>query len=293
MMTEDELLEKIRIGFPELKTEKERRNKLQQIEKKLIDRLSSPIKRHTIQFYRNDYPQNEYHPPRPYGSGVMLKLDGEYYIATASHVLKDHEKIIIGVYTRTDGYYQVGTVINTLPTESGGNDLADLAVWAVETDIALQIAPDDWWYDLLDAISNHQETPEYRYLVYGFPITKTDVKIRTQELRQDPFRFHTRGYSHTGEGKRAEKNEKINLLVEFHKDKVMDVATGQRQQAPYPYGMSGCGLWYYDGIRYRLVGIMNEWKQPKEHIPALMGTRIDLILQAIRWYKQNKSTGQG
>ncbi|MDE7181307.1 MAG: hypothetical protein K2N88_08950 [Muribaculaceae bacterium] len=82
-------------------------------------------------------------------------------------------------------------------------------------------------------------------------------------------------------GKLARKDDKFNVLVEFHKKKTADFRRGHREQAPDPFGISGCGLWYNDNSRLRLVGIMTAWKYPKEHLPLMMGTRIDLVRAAI------------
>lgn len=285
MLTRKELLDRIARAYPDLSPE-ERSQKLREIEDNVVKILSEHIEHHTIQFWRNDHPENETHRPVPHGSGVLTRLGDRHFIITASHVVEDHDKTVIGVYTQKKDFFQLGPFVNTPTAESENNNNTDIAVWFIEPDIVEDIAPLDWWYDLRDACYEHEESPEQRYLVYGFPATKVDIKLKEKELRQDPFKFQTRGYSHTSEGKRARKNEAINLLVEFHRKKVADVATGHREWAPDPHGMSGCGLWYLDPEtrRYHLAGIMIEWKQPEEQLPILMATKIDMAIQAINYY---------
>ena len=282
MLTRKALLDRIAWANPDLSPE-QHLQKLREHEDKGVKEQSKHIEHHTIQIWRYDHPKNENHRPVPQGSGVLTRLGDRHFIITASHVVEDHDKTAICVYTRKNYFFQLGLFVNTPTAQSESNNNTDIAVWPIESEIVEDIAPLDWWYDLSDACFKHEESPEQRYMVYGFPATKVDIKLKEKKLRQNPFKFRTRGYSHTPEGKMVQKNEAINLLVEFHRKKVADVATSHREWAPDPHGMSGCGLWYLhpETRKYHLAGIMIEWMQPK---PILMATKIDMALKAISDY---------
>lgn len=240
-----------------------------------ISDLSSEIELHTIQFFSNSNPGDQNHKPESLGSGVLIKHGEKHYIATAAHVLGNTEGDHIGVYTRKKDFFEIGTTCKSDP------ELIDVGVWYVEPDLAADMAPEDWWYPIEESVSHHTEVDEEKYLIYGFPATKSSIDLDTKEIHQNPFKYLTRGYSSTPQAKKANVNEEISFLLEFHKDKIRDVRTNRREHAPQPYGMSGCGLWYFDGIKFRLVGIMTEWRQPIDKLPALKATKIEFVLGAI------------
>ena len=286
MRSREELLSIIAEKFPHLTAPEQQERKLMELNAAVSERLSEPVLLHTIQFFTNDHPENPYTIPKPHGSGVLLRDGDRFFIATASHVVEDREKTHIGVYTPKKDFFEIGTILNTPTGRSETDNFIDIAIWVVEPEYAEDIAPIDRWYDLRDAVTGHKETLEERYLVVGFPATKVEIKTRRQAIIQSPFKFHTRGRSQTPDGRRARKDESKNFLIEFHKDKIANLKDGRREMAPDPHGISGCGLWYFDEYlqRYRLVGIMTEWKQPQERLPLMMGTRIDYVIDTIRQF---------
>lgn len=247
----------------------------------VLDRLTAPIENHSIQLFINSDPGDEQHPPHPIGSGVLLKHNQNHYIATAAHVIESRNTDHIGVYTRVKDFFELGNTCST--QETSPSPVFDVAIWYIEPDIAKDIAPEEWWYDISQSVFRHQESQEIRYYIYGFPGKKYKINHQTKAIIQYPFRFFTRGFSTHHHGRRAQFNPQYHLLLEFHKKKVADVRTGKRHAAPKPFGMSGCGLWFFDGQTYRLAGIMTEWKQQTERIPALRATKIDIVLDAINY----------
>lgn len=245
----------------------------------ILNRFAEPIERHSIQFFSKTNPVDDDEDPKSLGSGVLLKHAGNHYIATAAHVLNSLNETHIGVYTRVTDFFEV------LSAEIEQSDLIDVAVWHIVPEYAAGIAPEDWWYPIERSIIHQQETPEERYFIYGFPAKKYKIDRKTKAIIQYPFRYLTRGYSASGHTRHVNYDPAINLLMEFHKTKTRDISSGRRENAPDPYGMSGCGLWYFDGLEFRLVGIMTEWKQPKERIPALMGTKIYQVLKLITTFE--------
>ncbi len=246
-----------------------------------MDCLTAPIEKHTIQFFYNTNPADPDNKPIPLGSGVLLKKNKNSYIVTAAHVVEDFKEKHIGVYTTKKDFFELGTVCKCTEIDDLVKSSLDIAIWYIEPEIANDIAPNDWWYDIKDCLPNHMESDKSKYFIYGHPAKKTEIIDDTKAIIQYPFKFFTRGYSTSPHAKNAHFNPKYNLLLEFHKKKIADTKTGKRQVAPNPYGISGCGLWYLDRMKYRLVGIMTEWKNPTDNIPAFMATKIDYIIEAI------------
>lgn len=247
----------------------------------VLNRLTAPIEKHTIQFFNNSNPANPDNKPTSRGSGVLLKHNTNHYIATAAHVIENSEDNHFGVYTQTKDFFELGTSCMCKEANDPDKTSLDIAVWYIEPEIADDIAPRDWWYDVENCLINHSESSEERYFIFGFPAKKIELCEDTKAIVQYPFKFHTRGYSTSRHAGKAHFNPKYNLLLEFHKKKIEDIKTGMRQTAPDPYGISGCGLWFLDEGEYRLVGIMTEWKNPTEGIPAFMATKIDSVVNAI------------
>lgn len=251
----------------------------------IIDRAAAPIEQHTIQFFSNSNPGDPENLPVSLGSGVLLKHGDHHYIATAAHVLEPRKHTHVGVYTREKDFFEV------IDAHTIDIDLIDIAVWYIIPEHAAGIAPEDWWYPIENSLFNHREEPLDKYLVFGFPAKKYKIDKKTNAITQYPFKFLTRGYSASPHTNHANYDPRLNFLMEFHKTKTRDVKSGRRENAPDPYGMSGCGLWNFNGNEFRLVGIMTEWKQPKEHIPALMGTRIEHVMRAITDFENRNCSG--
>lgn len=254
---------------------------MDKFEKLLLEQLTKPIENHSIQFFYNSNPSDPETRPLSLGSGLLLRHKTNYYIATAAHVVDSFEEKHIGVYTRTADFFELGSICKCIEADDSFKSTIDIAIWYIEPEIVADIAPIDWWYDVKECIINHVESTESKYYIYGFPAKKIAINKTTMEIVQYPFKFFTRGYSSSMHARKAHFNPKYNLLLEFHKKKIADLATQRRQTAPAPYGISGCGLWFLDGFKYRLVGIMTEWKTPNERIPAFMATKIDYVLRAM------------
>lgn len=254
---------------------------------KILYDLTKEIEKYSIQFFNNGNPGNPELKPISLGSGVLLKHDSNHYIATAAHVVDNSDVFHIGVYTREKNFFEIGTTCKCKEANDETKSTLDIAIWYIEPEIVEEIAPLDWWYDVNWCLKNHTESNISKYYIYGFPAKKIKINEKTKAIEQYPFKYFTRGYSCSPNAKNVNYNPKFNLLLEFHKNKIIDIRTNKRQTAPDPYGISGCGLWYLDGLKYRLVGLMTEWKTPTDKIPALMATKIDYVLAAIDFFERN------
>lgn len=253
----------------------------------LLEQLTKPIENHSIQFFYNSNPSDLENRPISLGSGLLLRHKTNFYIVTAAHVVEDFEGKHIGVYTRTADFFELGSICKCIEADDPFKSTIDIAIWYIEPEIVADIAPFDWWYDVKECIINHVESAESKYYIFGFPAKKIDINESTKAIVQYPFKFFTRGYSTSAHVRNVHFNPKYNLLLEFHKKKIVDLATQRRQTAPDPYGISGCGLWFLDGLEYHLVGIMTEWKTPIERIPAFMATKIDYVIGAMEYLEKS------
>lgn len=112
------------------------------------DDLTTEIEKYSIQFFYNDNPENTEHKPVPLGSGVLLKHDSNHYIVTAAHVIDNCDVNHIGVYTREKDFFELGTTCKCKEANDAAKSRLDIAIWYIEPEMAAEIAPHDWWYDV-------------------------------------------------------------------------------------------------------------------------------------------------
>lgn len=74
-----------------------------------------------------------------------------------------------------------------------------------------------------------------------------------------------------------------NLLIGYDPKSLVD-KDGNVLNISSPNGISGCGLWYFGtGGQLKLVGIMTENKIVKESMPFMMATRIDTVIDILKY----------
>lgn len=71
----------------------------------------------------------------------------------------------------------------------------------------------------------------------------------------------------------------VNYLVDFHINKLYNFINDCKQTAPRPRGNSGMGIWYWNGSKSYLIGIMTGYNNEEA---VFIGTRIDLVTELIR-----------
>lgn len=244
----------------------------------VIEELISEITPYIIQIYRKE---SDVEPINlsPLDSGVLLQINENYYLCTAAHTYHEEEVENIGTFIGEDFYVLQGD-ISYLPIDaSKENNQGDIAVCKLISEVVEDLKV-KYKFLPIDRISmNHHLLEETRYFMLGYPVTKTKKNVVTKRIEITPFKFVTRGVTNQERYKKIECDSLVNYLIDFHRYKVANFKNECKQTAPKPEGNSGTGLWFFNGEKLLLVGIMNGYNN-KEAV--FIGTRIDLAMELIR-----------
>lgn len=267
---------------------------------KIIQDNFDRIAQYSIQLFHNDRLCWEQSPPEPIGTGVLIIYENRYFIVSAAHVLQPYatkqkrnpyreeseyddpqEAFLslenIGFYYNKY-YYPIREVAYTNITGEVEN-LIDIAVIKLEKETVKELSGKQFvdynWMEF-----NHAITTQNRYFVYGYPAEWTDLK--STEIVQKPLEMITNGIDAlTVEG--VKFDAQYNLLIGYNPKSLVD-KDGNVLNISSPNGISGCGLWYFGtGGQLKLVGIMTENKIVKESMPFMMATRIDTVIDILKY----------
>lgn len=225
--------------------------------------------------------------PKPYGSGVFIRIGDSHFLLTAAHVVDNKmEDIYIGI--AKDTLLKLGGEYTTnRPAGQRDDDKIDIAILKLSDESVARIGNTYQYLNEAELGINHetQELPMYQSI--GFPASKSKYNTFKKKLNSSPFIYTTMP------GKQAVYDELrcpsfSNLIVHYDKDKVVDYKSGQCQTGPDPFGISGSGLWFVPTqlrekgkkIDKSLVAIMTEW--PITNKKYWIGTRIDIFTEIIR-----------
>lgn len=258
------------------------------------------ISQYSIQLFHNDVPNWESSPPEPIGTGVLIKHENNHFIVSAAHVLQpygtkqkrnpyrdesDYDNPL-GAFLSLENigfyyggfYYPIKEATYTSITGEVEN-LIDIAVIKLEKETVEELLGKQFVdYSLMEL--HHAITTQNRYIVYGYPAEWTDLK--SDKIVRKPLKMITRGID-ASMAKGLKLDTQYNLLIGYdpknlvdEDDNVLDISS--------PNGISDCGLWYYgtDG-RLKLAGIMTENKNEIEGAPFMMATRIDTIIDILKY----------
>lgn len=280
--------------------------RLREILHRVLNRLMEKPKQCTIQLFHNDHPLWDKSPLEPVGSGVLLELEGYYFIITAAHVVQEYAlKKSRNPYKTEDDYdnpdeaylnlnnigfinnqcyYPIQHAIFTNTEKGKIENNVDLAVLTIDPESALELKQRFSFLSISDIILKHNITTENRYHIYGYPAEWTDVNKESGVISTKPFKFVTGGMPSPKIGD-IEYDERFNLLLSYERSKMVYTISGNHLKEFSPKGISGCGLWYHkNSNEMLLLGIMTEDKWTKSHQPLMMATRIDEAIHIIKSY---------
>lgn len=270
---------------------------------KVLSSLFESAKKSTVQLFHNDRPEWENSRPEPVGSGVFIQLEGNYYIITAAHVVQGYaQKQSRNPYRTEDDYddsseayltlKNIGVYYNHLyypaqhvvftNTEDGAvENNVDIAVLFLDIESAEELKKSYTFITIDRMIENHSVNSENRYFIYGYPSDWTDLKA-SGIIKTTPFMFVTKGILEQ-ESINCHYDQRYNMLLSYNKGNITSSENEQSLENFSPKGISGCGLWYFDGGNsLKLIGIMIEDKSIQERKPLMMATRIDEAMYIIR-----------
>lgn len=226
--------------------------------------------------------------PKPHASGVFAKIENNFFLLTAGHVIDNCEDdIYIGIKQGEPLLKLGGEWVKNVPESERENDKIDAAVLMLNDKTIEKVRENYHFIGLNNIEINHAERKLPMYVSLGFPSSKSKYNPYKNELKSVPFQYVTMCaddsiYKEQG----CAKNE--NLIVHYDKNNVLNYSSGKKTIGPDPYGISGSGLWYIpetevlktSNIDKKLVAIMTEW--PTNNRKYWIGTRIDVFTEVIR-----------
>lgn len=280
--------------------------RLRDILSRVINKLMKKPKNSTIQLFHNDNPTWEKSPFEPIGTGVLLEINGYHFVITAAHVVQDYAlKKSRNPYRNEDDYddpadaylnlnnigfiynlsfYPIQRVVFTNTERGITENNVDLAVLTLDIESASELKQKYEFLSLTDVLLHHDIKSESRYHIYGYPAEWTDLNANNGIIKTMPFQFATKGVPHDALS-HVKLDRRFNILVSYDREKMVYTSNGEALKDFSPKGISGCGLWYYNGgTDVKLIGIMIEDKWIKEQQPLMMATKIDEAIRIIYTY---------
>jgi hypothetical protein len=218
----------------------------------------------------------------PLGCGVLVYLQGEYFLITAAHLLNTENWGTLVMPGSQSTTINLQSELCSSYLESKDGHQIDFSI--------LRFYPKMHKYLIIytpitedEVMMNHQVIERYNYLVSGYPIRKIKRKGKTFEIQH--FSFLTRAL-HRKKFARYGLDEKLHCLVAYHKW-FHNYGTNFTFQAVNPQGISGSGLFFIpsfnqqqiDALQISLVAVMIE--NHVEH-GFLAAIKIDSIMEVIR-----------
>lgn len=252
----------------------------------IVDEVSKEVLNFSPQLFSKSGLQVEPLRPEPYASGVLIKVEGNHFLLTAGHVVEDVNPEDVGVMINNTFFILEGEVKYARPSDSEQNDKIDLAVWELNDEVIDSLSAKYKFLEFQDIEYDHQTTTEPKYLIVGFPVTRSKLNVKTAKIKVAPFIFLTKQaeekfYERLGFEKHS------TLLLDYRKAKIESFDTKLVLQGPKPQGISGCGLWYLpklivnegQKVPVKLVGIMIEHHN---QFNVVVATRIHVVTEILR-----------
>ncbi|MCK4339628.1 MAG: hypothetical protein KAW87_06550 [Candidatus Cloacimonetes bacterium] len=257
--------------------------------RKLVNEASREILKYTLQLYHKD---NKTEPvrPEPWASAVLLKVDNTRFLLTSGHVLQENGQDInpedIGIMIEDTFQILNGEIKYVNSTVNKTSDRIDLAIWRLNDDVAGDLEKQYKFLEPSQVDIDHNVSTEPRYLLVGFPVTRSKIKPATAIIKVAPFIFLTKE-SEKNLYKKLDFEEHSNIILDYRKAKIKSFDTGLPGQGPDTHGVSGSGLWYLptlivaegQKVPFKLAGIMIEWRR---EVSAVIATRIHIATEIIR-----------
>lgn len=245
--------------------------------------IAKEIANHTIQFFIN----NDKEEATPYGSGVLIELDGKSFMVTAAHVIAESPKDLFTILPNKE--LRLGGILLTAPLPESGkreDDKIDIAIMELAESVVNDLSKSFKFIQSSNIDINHTVVDELKYLLLGYPETKTKKKWKKPEilakifhyisLPDFTFDFVKFGFEHF-----------THIAIHFD-GKGVSWKTGKKSTSPILNGISGSGVWYFKNFpaensieTYQLVGIVIEQVYKGNH-KAVIATKIGIVTEIIR-----------
>lgn len=209
------------------------------------------------------------------GSGVLLKVDEDYFLVSAAHVLE--EKMIREMFIPN------GTELIPIEGDFKGialkegqkreNDKIDIAVVRLAATIIKEINSIFEFLEINSIELNHNITNLKEYCLYGFPNIWTEKIPEYKEFKTKPLQLRTQI-----------NREQTRTVPQYAENSKLIVEYGSNPSHPVAKGLSGSGLWYcplnsINNEAIKLVGILTDCFSYDNVITV---TRVDVLTEILR-----------
>lgn len=225
---------------------------------------------------------------KPYlvGTGVVLDIDSQIFIASAAHVFDENN--ITSIYTFLEGINQIieGQIQATSkPGNDRDEDKIDIAIYKVDDSLVPKFISTYHPVTIGEIDVNDIPSSKKYYAFIGHPTNKTKPKYRTTIIKSQMF-------SYMGTIASEKAYQQLNLskyshiVIGFNPKKCI-AEDGTICTFPKPKGMSGGGVWLMEDLNShssqsyvnKLVGIgIEDHKNPK----VMVGIRIGAVVEVIK-----------
>lgn len=226
---------------------------------------------------------------KAHASGVFIKIDENYFLITAAHVIENLENDIFVPLENTDTLKLGGELtINALNiSEKRDNDKIDVALLKLCEKSVQTISSHYSFLEQNEIEINHSINKLPQYISFGYPCSMTKKKYKTNDLIAKPFNYITIPAEEIIYNELNCETFK-NIVVHYEKNRVLNYTTGGYNTGPDTFGISGSGLWFIPSqlvesghkVVKKLVAILTEW--PIRNRKYWIATRIDVITEIIR-----------
>ena len=225
-------------------------------------------------------------PPRRIGSGVFFKHAGSTFLLSAAHVL--HEVAV----DRNLGIGGAATIVHAegearVSVASNDPFNRDVAVLQLTDACASELACGA--IDVDDIAQSARRASGQPLLLVGYPAARSmnSYDPRSRSVEYQRLKILSIG-SHPAEYATMAVDPATHVLSRFQRERA--IAGSARATAPKLEGMSGCGLWVFDGMgsigglpvpnpEGKLIGIFTDYRRTQS---ALIATRVSEHLHTLQ-----------
>lgn len=236
----------------------------------------SDLPKVTIQIYRVGEQLGETYDVIPHASGVLFEINGCGFLLSAAHNFDQENIKGLGFLNKKSELIIFQGELSRFSTDDPINMPADIAVYRLTKDTIADLIEDGYQFiSNSDIIINKAYRLNGRFHIFGYPSSKSKKNRKKLIISRKSFYFISK-LKHIP--KIQHYDPMVNLPIDWHYRKLKS-SNNRRVHSCKPEGLSGCGLWYDDGNKLKLIGIMISYN--KIH-SILMGTAIDLAMEIIR-----------
>ena len=219
----------------------------------------------------------------PVASCLLLKCDDNYFLISASHVIKEGKlalhfnNTLLPIDISEDSFFT--------KMEREEDDKLDILIVKLTSPFVAALPPYYSFFDLRTLNIDFDDVEISSYLVVGYPLTRFKLNPTEQIISIKPFAFRTHIHTDGAIHQKLKTFNNTNLILHYRKRKIKNNGTGENVEGPNPKGLSGCGVWLIANLLegknsfFFPVGILIEHDN---RYCALTITRINVITEIIR-----------